>query len=79
MFGLLHTDGLKAQEPVHSPHASPVPAPKVKVTKDDDDEKFFEAPSPVEAESWGPKTLKFIGNALIFIIKLLMYVKLLNK
>nr|KIR88990.1 hypothetical protein I308_01074 [Cryptococcus tetragattii IND107] len=62
-----------AQEPVHSPHASPVPAPKVKVTKDDDDEKFFEAPSPVKAESWGPKALKFIGNALIFIIKLLVH------
>lgn len=79
MFDLRHTDVLKAQEPVHSPHASPVPAPKVKVTKDDDDEKIFEAPSPVEAEHWGPKALKFIGKTLIFIIKLLLYVKLLNK
>ncbi|KAE8542015.1 hypothetical protein D1P53_002192 [Cryptococcus gattii VGV] len=62
-----------AQEPVHSPHASPVPAPKVKATKDDDDEKMFEAPSPVGAEPWGPKALKFIGKTVIFIIKLLMH------
>lgn len=62
-----------AQETVHSPHASPVPAPKFKAAKDDDDEKVFEAAPRAKAEPWAPKVLKFTGRSLIFIIKLLIH------
>lgn len=74
MFDLIHAEILQAQETVHSPHASPVPAPKFKAAKDDDDEKVFEAAPRAKAEPWAPKVLKFTGRSLIFIIKLLMYV-----
>lgn len=73
MFDLIHAEILQAQETVHSPHASPVPAPKVKAAKDND-EKVFGAASPVKAEPWTPKVLKFTGRSLVFISKLLMYV-----
>ncbi|OXG16777.1 hypothetical protein J010_04737 [Cryptococcus neoformans] len=61
-----------AQEPVLSPHASPAPAPKVKAAKDND-EKVFGAASPVKAEPWTPKVLKFTGRSLVFISKLLIH------
>lgn len=31
---------VQAQEPIHSPHASPVPAPKIKAKKDKDSDVF---------------------------------------
>lgn len=73
VFDLLHTNTRQAQEPVLSPHASPALAPKVKAAKDND-EKVFGAASPVKAEPWTPKVLKFTGRSLVFISKLLMYV-----
>ncbi|KAK8854500.1 hypothetical protein IAR55_003239 [Kwoniella newhampshirensis] len=56
-----------AQEPVPSPHASPVAAHKAK--KDDDD--VFSTPTNAvqEPSSQGAKIVKFTGRALLYLIK----------
>ncbi|WRT68723.1 uncharacterized protein IL334_005703 [Kwoniella shivajii] len=54
------------QEPIHSPHASPVPAPKVKTQPDED---IFASLSTEPPYAGTSKYLKLAGRALVFIVK----------
>ncbi|WWC90378.1 uncharacterized protein L201_005311 [Kwoniella dendrophila CBS 6074] len=59
-------------EPIHSPHASPVPAPKVKPEREDD--VFANADAQAsKGEAGLPKYAKMIGKALWFIVKFSFY------
>ena len=64
---------MKAQEPIHSPHASPVPAPKVKSKKEDPD--VFEVDESKKMD--GKKVAMMLGSAIWLTVKFILYVHLL--
>jgi len=62
---------MKAQEPIHSPHASPVPAPKVKTKKEDPDvfDQVYES-----KKMDGKKVAMMLGSAIWLTVKFILYV-----
>jgi len=61
---------MKAQEPIQSPHASPVPAPKVKSKKEDTD--VFEVDDSKKMD--GKKVAMMLGSAIWLTVKFILYV-----
>jgi len=66
----VYTD-MKAQEPIQSPHASPVPAPKVKTKKEDPD-VFDQVDESKKLD--GKKVAMMLGSAIWLTIKFILYV-----
>jgi hypothetical protein len=62
---------MKAQEPIHSPHASPVPAPKVKTKKEDPD-VFDQVDESKKMD--GKKVAMMLGSAIWLTVKFILYV-----
>ncbi|WVQ79567.1 hypothetical protein IAT38_001666 [Cryptococcus sp. DSM 104549] len=63
-----------AQDPLRSPHASPVAAPKVKVPKDDDDNNVFAEQSSGQAKKIDAmKVAMGTFRVLLFIVKFTFY------
>jgi hypothetical protein len=62
---------MKAQEPIHSPHASPVPAPKVKAKKEDSD-VFDQVDESKKMD--GKKVAMMLGSAIWLTVKFILYV-----
>ncbi|WVF67676.1 hypothetical protein IAT40_002435 [Kwoniella sp. CBS 6097] len=62
-----------SQEPIHSPHASPIAAPKVKSTIKDDDSNVFDKPVTFASDSshqvGAIKYLTMIGKGLLILVK----------
>jgi hypothetical protein len=61
----------QAQEPIHSPHASPVPAPKVKAKKEDSD-VFDQVDESKKMD--GKKVAMMLGSAIWLTVKFILYV-----
>lgn len=64
----VYTD-MKAQEPIHSPHASPVPAPKVK-TKNEDPDVFDQVDESTKMD--GKKEAMMLGSAIWLTVKFIL-------
>ncbi|OCF57787.1 hypothetical protein L486_05252 [Kwoniella mangroviensis CBS 10435] len=60
-------------ETVHSPHASPVPAPKIKSQPEQDQDVFASSSSGRASKAGFDKYAKMIGKALWFILKFSFY------
>jgi hypothetical protein len=61
----------QAQEPIQSPHASPVPAPKVKTKKEDPD--IFDQVDESKKMD-GKKVAMMLGSAIWLTVKFILYV-----
>ena len=62
----------QAQEPINSPHDSPVPAPKVKAKKEDPD--VFDQVEESHKKMDGKKVAIMLGSAIWLTVKFILYV-----